>query len=293
MPASPQLSASDWISECRLLPSLHGPRVAYRDAGTGDVVLLLHGFPTWSYDFVDVAADLASTCRVVSLDFPGYGASDKPARHRYTVEESADAVEDLLGELGVPRVHLVAHDYGGIVAQELLDRRRRDVLSVDIASVTLLNSGIVYSHYHPTRTQRLLAMPVIGSVVSARIDRDAVHTGLDAVRGNRKLGETEFNELWHGISLQRGHRLAHRLIRYNAERVIHHQRWEAALSEWDGPLHLIWGTADPVSGRHVLEAALERLPAAKVTRLDGVGHFPQSESPAEVTAGIQETVSGR
>ena len=67
-------------------------------------MLLLHGFPTWSYDYVDVATDLAADHDVVTLDFLGYGASDKPNPYEYSVAESADVVEDLVAHLGLESV---------------------------------------------------------------------------------------------------------------------------------------------------------------------------------------------
>jgi pimeloyl-ACP methyl ester carboxylesterase len=107
------------------------------------------------------------------------------------------------------------------------------------------------------------------------------------VWGTSKLSDEEFDELWHGISRDNGHKLAHLLIRYNTERAQHHRRWEAALAAWEGPLHLIWGLDDPVSGRHVLEQATRMLPRAVVTELDGVGHFPQAEAPEAVATAIR------
>jgi pimeloyl-ACP methyl ester carboxylesterase len=73
-------------------------------------VLLLHGFPTWSYDYAEVASDLARDHDVITLDFLGYGASDKPNPYQYSVAESADIVEDLAAHLGVKSTRLLIHD---------------------------------------------------------------------------------------------------------------------------------------------------------------------------------------
>jgi pimeloyl-ACP methyl ester carboxylesterase len=77
------------------------------------------------------------------------------------------------------------------------------------------------------------------------------------------------------------------LIQYNAERAVHHRRWETALANWKGPLRLVWGLEDPVSGRHVLEQATKVVPNAAVTQLSGVGHYPQSEAPEAVSAAVR------
>jgi pimeloyl-ACP methyl ester carboxylesterase len=279
-------AARKWIHECETLTSRRGHRIAFRRRGQGPVVLMLHGFPTWSYDYADIANDLASDHDVITLDFLGYGASDKPNPYDYSVAESADIVEDLAAHLHLDSVQLVAHDYGGIVGQELIDRALAGQLPLTISSVVMLNSGIVYSAYRPTRMQKLLIRPVLGKFLASRIGADRLRDALDDVRGSR-LTDTEFDDLWYGVSRQDGHKLAHLHIRYNAERAAHHARWEKALAAWDGPLRLVWGLDDPVSGRHVLEAATKVLPRAVVTELPGVGHYPQSEAPAAVAAAVR------
>jgi len=278
--------AQEWIDQCETLISRSGHRIAFRRRGQGPTVLMLHGFPTWSYDYAEVADDLASDHDVITLDFLGYGASDKPRPYEYSVAESADVVEDLVAHLHLDSVRLVIHDYGGIVGQELIDRAHAGRLGFTIDSLVVLNSGIVYSAYRPTRLQKLLILPVIGRLLAGRITPGRFRSALDAVRGSR-LTDAEFDELWHGVSRQDGHKLAHLLIRYNAERAAHHRRWEKALADWDGPLRLVWGLDDPVSGRHVLERAITVLPHAEVTELHGVGHFPQSEAPQAVAAAVR------
>jgi pimeloyl-ACP methyl ester carboxylesterase len=281
--------AAEWIAENDTLISRRGHRIAFRRRGVGPTVLLLHGFPTWSYDYAEVASDLARDHDVITLDFLGYGASEKPNPYEYSVAESADTVEDLTAQLDVKSVRLVIHDYGGIVGQELVDRANRGQLSFTIDSLIMLNSGIVYSAYRPTRLQKLLILPVIGRLLASRVSAARVRSALDAIRGT-PLADTEFDDLWLGLSRDNGHKLSHLLIKYNAERAIHHRRWETALANWTGPLHLVWGLDDPVSGRHVLEQATKVLPHAAVTELAGVGHYPQSEAPQAVIAAVR---SGR
>jgi len=283
--------AQEWIDQCENLISRRGHRIAFRRRGQGPTVLLLHGFPTWSYDYAEVATDLAADHDVITLDFLGYGASDKPNPYDYFVAESADTVEDLVAHLGLESLHLVVHDYGGIVGQELIDRALAGQLGFQISSVDLLNSGIVYSAYRPTRLQRLLILPVVGKLIAGRVSANRVRSALDAIRGP-KLTDAEFDNLWYGMALHDGHKLAHLHIRYNAERAAHHRRWERALAAWDGPLQLVWGPEDPVSGRHVLEQAIKVLPRAAVTEIPGAGHYPQSEAPAAVAGAIRRSMAG-
>ncbi|MCV7424468.1 alpha/beta hydrolase [Mycobacterium yunnanensis] len=285
-PATSVPAARAWIDENETFQSRRGHCIAYRRRGRGPTVLLLHGFPTWSYDYAAVAADLVRDHDVITMDFLGYGVSDKPHPYRYTVDESADTVADLLAHLDVHEVRLVVHDYGGIVGQELLHRSLAHGLAFAVHSVVVLNCGIVYSAYRPTRLQKLLIIPIVGRLVASRITASRTRTGLDGVRG-AALTDAEFDDLWIGMSYLDGHRLAYLHIEYNAERAAHHQKWEAALAAWDGPVKLVWGLDDPVSGRHVLEEAKMLLPRAEVVELSGVGHFPQHEAPRAVAEAIR------
>ncbi|NXF13812.1 MEST protein, partial [Smithornis capensis] len=93
--------------------------------GSSDVVILLHGFPTSSYDWSKIWEGLTQRFhRVIALDFLGFGFSDKPRPHRYSILEQADIVEGLVRHLGLRqhRINLLSHDYGDTVAQELLHR---------------------------------------------------------------------------------------------------------------------------------------------------------------------------
>ena len=282
-------SARDWIDQSQHLATSRGHRVSYRRTGKGPTVVMLHGFPTWSYDYVAVAADLQRDHDVITLDFLGYGSSDKPRRYHYSVAENADTVEELCAHLGLTELDLVIHDYGSIVGQELLDRERSGVLSFAIRTLTVFNGGISYAAYRPTTLQKLLKLPVLGGLIAGRISADRVRVALDAVRGEAKLTDAEFAEIWVGMSHDDGHKLANLLIRYNDERAEHHARWESAMSDYGGPLHLIWGLDDPVSGKHVLDTARIKLPTAKVTELAGVGHFPMAEAPDRVIAALRKT----
>ena len=139
--------------------------------------------------------------------------------------------------------------------------------------------------------QRLLAVPFVGGFIAGCITASMVRKGFAGIWGESPLSDDEVENLWHGIALNDGHKLSHLLIGYNAERAQHHGRWEAALSRWTGPLHLIWGLDDPVSGKHVLDLATEEFKHAVVTRLEGVGHFPQVEAPTAVATAIRAAVA--
>src|SRR5260370_7295422 len=142
--------AQEWIDQCETLISRRGHRIAFRRRGQGSTVFMLHGFPTWSYDYAELAGDLASDHEVITVDFLGYGASDKPHPYEYSVAESADVVEDLATRLQLTSVRLVVHDYGGIVSQELIYRPLPGTPDFPTATIPPFNFPILFTPTRPT-----------------------------------------------------------------------------------------------------------------------------------------------
>jgi len=180
------MTAEEWVSDGEIFTRKNGQGIFYRRDGSGPSLVLLHGYPTWSYDDADVTPDLARDFDVIAVDFLGYGSSDKPRDHAFSVSESADTVEELLAHLGVQDAALVIHDYGGIVGQEILDRRRRDALTFNLTGVHILNCGIVYAAYRPIRKQKLLLMPVLGRFFASMLTKERMFPVLNTLHGDKK-----------------------------------------------------------------------------------------------------------
>ncbi|MEO8605311.1 MAG: alpha/beta hydrolase, partial [bacterium] len=92
----------------------------------------------------------------------------------------------------------------------------------------------------------------------------------------------ELHAVWQLLAFNDGRRVAHRLIRYIAERRQFRERWVGALQAATVPLRFINGPEDPVSGRHMAERYRALVPHPDVVLLDGIGHYPQIEAPQRV-----------
>ncbi|MGW4569301.1 alpha/beta fold hydrolase [Streptomyces sp. NPDC004561] len=249
----------------------------------GAPVTLVHGFPTSSHDWSPIVPRLAERGhRVTTFDLLGFGHSDKPRGHPYSVLEQADLVEDIWRGLGIGATALVAHDYGVSVAQELLARD-----SGRITRTAWLNGGLYPDLHRPIAVQRLLHGP-FGPVLAHAVSERGFRASMRRVLG-RAVPDDDLHAMWESVARDRGHLLAPRLLRYIDERRAHQARWIAALEGYRGPALFVWGPADPISGAHVLARIRERMPAASVTELAGpppVGHYPQVEAPDEVAAAL-------
>ncbi|MVU82345.1 alpha/beta fold hydrolase [Nocardia sp. ET3-3] len=267
-------------------------RIFVRTVGTGTPLLLLHGYPSSSFEWADIEPYLAPHHMVVSFDFLGFGASEKPARYRYSIIEQADLVETLCTALGLTEVTLVAYDYGAIVATELLARRTR--CAVSISRCILLNAGLYADKYRPRLAQRALLIPVLGALLARafservfirawnevfspehRLDPDVARLHYRALRENDPDGDI--------------HR---KLLRYIPERIAHATRWEDALTRTDVPMSYLWGMADPVSGRAIADELRHRHPEADLVEHADAGHCPHMEIPEHIAADLLRRTIG-
>jgi pimeloyl-ACP methyl ester carboxylesterase len=264
-----------------------GEALFYRDsgapAGAGEVetVLLLHGFPTSSWDWRAVWGPLGARYRLIAPDFPGLGFSDKPVR-TYTIGGQADAVGDLLAGLGVASVHVLAHDYGDTVAQELMARQSAgEAAPVHLRSVCLLNGGLFPEAHRPLRVQKALAGPA-GHWLIHLLGKNQALRSLRSVFGpETQPSEGEMEDYWSLISRNGGLRVIPSLLHYLAERRERRERWAAALAGGI-PVQLVAGMLDPVSGPDIVARFRELVPLGDVVEIDSVGHYPHCESPDAV-----------
>jgi pimeloyl-ACP methyl ester carboxylesterase len=243
-------------------------------------LLLIHGYPTSSYDWCSVWPALAARYSLYTLDLLGFGQSDKPLSSDYAIALQADLCMQLLSQHGVGSVHVLAHDYGDTVAQELLAREREGVLGLD--SVVFLNGGLFPETHRARLIQKLLAKPVLGPWLASRMTFEHYREALLSLWGRRPPSAAELEDFWLLTERNGGRRAIARLINYMAQRRRNRPRWVGALVESRVPRMLICGALDPVSGAHLASRYRELVPAPNVVLLDDVGHYPQIEAPQRV-----------
>ncbi|UDI93835.1 alpha/beta fold hydrolase [Pseudomonas sp. IAC-BECa141] len=259
----------------------HGQPIRYWTAGQGEPLLLIHGFPTASWDWHYLWQPLSQRYRVIACDMLGFGDSAKPLNHTYSLLEQADLQQALLAHLQVEQpVHILAHDYGDSVAQELLARHYEDL--IEVASCVFLNGGLFPETHRPLLTQKLLLSP-LGWMIGRAFTRDALVKSFHQIFGpDTRPSESEMDDFWSLIECNRGQRVMHKLIHYIPERRVQRDRWVAAMQRGEVPLRVIDGEVDPISGAHMVERYRELIPDADIVLLAGIGHYPQTEAPVQV-----------
>jgi pimeloyl-ACP methyl ester carboxylesterase len=255
--------------------------------GAGPALVVLHGFPTSSHDFDEALPLLSERFRVVVHDHPGFGLSDKPERYSYSLFEQTDAALAVWRELGVERVHLVAHDYGTSVATELLARRERGLCPVEIASVTLCNGSVHVELSQLTLIQKLLVNPLTGPAVARLASKRVFARQMRAIVGDpASLGQRRIELMWEALQHDRGQLRAHAISQYQGERRRFWDRWIGALKRLDLPVHILWGRRDPIAVPAIAETLAGEIRDAELTWLDDLGHYPMVEAPVRWTEAL-------
>jgi pimeloyl-ACP methyl ester carboxylesterase len=249
-------------------------------------LLVIHGFPTCSFDFRLVLAALSERRRVVLFDQLGFGLSDKPDR-RYGIHLHADCTQDVAAALGLSTVDLLTHDMGDSVGGEVLARdldRGRSDLAFRRRVVTNGSIYLALAHLTPGQ-QFLMALPD----EAAQVPDESTYVAslANTMAEPASAPQEELAPQWPLLARNGGERLLPRTIRYLEDRMAEEERYTGAIERHPAPLGIVWGAEDPIAVVAMAHRLAEARPDAALTVLDGVGHYPMVEAPDAFAAAAQ------
>jgi len=265
--------------------------IFYRTQGSGPHLLLIHGYPFNTWDWAPLWDRLTERFTVVAPDMIGMGFSAKPFAYEYSVHDHADMHEALLAHLGVGSAHILAHDIGDSVGQELLARHEfgeQTYGALQIESITWLNGGLFNETYTPRLMQKVLSRTPLGDILSplqgSPLSKRIIEPTINEMFGPDTKPSRDLMDRFHEIlEYNDGKRVTHKVGRFVNDRYAHRNRWVRAMRETAVPMRLIDGPIDPNSGRHMAQRYLEVIPNPDVVMLDdNIGHWPQIEAPDAV-----------
>ena len=258
--------------------------MSYVDEGRGRPILLVHGTPSWSFEWRHAIAALRADHRCVAPDHLGFGLSAKPPGAAYAPADHAARLRQLVRALDLHDATLVVHDFGGPIGlSALLDEPER------FSSVVILNTWM-WPHGEDPRVRRL------SRLVASPLGR-FLYRWLNA--SPRWLVPASFGDrskLTRAVHRHYVRPFSRRDERWAPWRLgcelAGSDPWYASLWERRAvlqslPVTFVWGTKDIAFGEPYLERWRAALPRAEVVRVEGAGHFPQEEQPERVTAAIR------
>ena len=275
------MKLSDWKSSGDFF-NFQGHQIFYRKKGNGDPLVVFHGFPTSSWDWHQMSMQLEENFSVLYFDMLGYGFSDKPQNFNYSIHQQADFALALIAFLEIEQFHILAHDKGDTVVNEILARELEGEIKLKIESCCFLNGGLFPGIHKPRPVQWALMTPMGKYIARLYSFRMFKRTFQKIFGPNTQASEGELLELWELMNHKEGMRVFHLLIHYMQDRIDNEKRWLQALQQTRIPLRLIDGAFDPISGKHMADHYMKVIPNPDVVLLPDIGHYPQLEAPQEV-----------
>ncbi len=255
-------------------------------------LLMLHGFPTCSYDWHRVIPALGAARDVIVVDVPGFGLSGKPDR-RYGLRGAADAVEAVVEHFAITHLDLLTHDMGDSVGGELLARDLDGRLGFSVGRRVLTNGSIYLDMAHLTDGQQLLlSLPdepndAIGADGGAAFARGVTAT----FAPGSPVDDVEIRELARLAARDGGLGLLPRTIRYIEDRRVDERRFTGAIETHPSPVGVVWGELDPVAVVAMAHRFVGVRLDAPLVVLEGVGHYPMIEAPDLFATAVRELLA--
>jgi len=261
-------------------------------------ILLIHGYPTSSYDFYKLVGLLTQDFYVCLLDTPGYGFSDKPRHgYRYSVFDDARLVDDFIRKvINLRNFTLVTHDKGDSVGLALLQIYQSRALKPYIINHQIILNGNIYLPLAQLNIgQKLLLNHITGPVMSALMTGSQMARGLARTTYSPTLPAEEVEALVSIFNYQSGMKIQHDIIQYLNERKANEIVWLEALGRSEVPAMLIWGELDSIAPPAVADYVWSnylkgRAVPASYWRVPCANHYVQFDQPEIVAALIRSAV---
>lgn len=243
-----------------------GSRATVHEAGDGEPVLYLHGFPTSGYLWRNVMHEMQGF-RAIACDFPGFGRSELLGEP-HTWENLKSWVSDLLAALDIDNVHLAVHDWGGLIGLPWFCENHERVKSLLITDTSFSSSD----RWHAMAVQ--WREPGVGEETIGAMTRD----GFEAIMrmGSPTISNDALDEYWRGLST-----LEHRIAKLEMYRSLDFEMFEPYMASFpglaQGKTRVVWGAGDPFVPRKVADRFGART-GAEVTVLEDAGHFLQEDA---------------
>ena len=261
------------------------------------LLLMVHGFPTSSIDWQDVAGELSATHRVCVLDLPGFGFSDKPAGENYTLRRDGELLGYYIEEvLGASTGAVVAHDRGDSVALSFAVGCAADEFGFELTNLVLSNGNIFLPLSNLTDYQRQLLDPQTAPSLNFMTpEMFAAGLGQSTFTPPRDSDDPTIAALANTFAYNDGMAVMHGTIQYLVERAENEQQWLDRLAALPIKTTLIWGLCDTVAplrvAAHVWDNYLVNNPGAnEFWVLPRANHYVQNDQPREFVHVLEATL---
>lgn len=264
--------------------NINGQNLHYIDEGKGEVILFVHGTPSWSFEYRNIVKKLRRNYRCIAIDHIGFGLSDKPEHYNYSTKNHSLTLEKFVLEKNLKDITLVVHDFGGVIGLNFAMRHPEK-----IKQLVILNSWLWSSKNDPDfkKSSKLLKSPLLPFLY--RYLNFSPKFLLPKSFGDHKISKTILKHYTKPFTnkTQRNGILAF------AKSLLHDQDWFEELWHKRNKISnkrtlFIWGMKDPMIKSSYLDKFESGFTNSITVKLETCGHFPQEEEANTVTKVIAE-----
>jgi cis-3-alkyl-4-acyloxetan-2-one decarboxylase len=263
-------------------------RLHYLDEGEGEVLLFLHGNPTWSFYYRNLIQNFKFLYRCVALDHIGCGFSDKPQDYNYTLNKHIDNLEKLVDFLGLKNITLVLHDWGGAIGMGLAVRKPEL-----IKRLVIFNTASFLSSDIPLRI-RLCRIPLLGTIAIRNLNLFVSGVLRFGLKRRKQLTQnikdgylapySSFENRIANLKFVQDIPMESSVASYSVIKDI-----ENKLMNFKGlPILIIWGIEDFCFNIKFLNRWREIFPSAEVHEVLNAGHLVVEDAPDEIISWMEE-----
>ncbi len=258
------------------------------------VLLLVHGFPTSSIDWVESIDRFAERFHVCALDFPGYGFSDKPAGWGYSLFRDVQLLRHYLSDVvSTSSATVLAHDRGDSVALILAGGHAGEGASLEIERLFLMNANIFLPLSNLTDAQRMMLGEETAPLLLDNATPELLAAGMGAATffPPREADDPAIQALAETFAHEDGLRVMHETIQYLRERSADETEWLDSLAGSAVPTTVIWGLNDTVAPPRVAawvwnEYVMRKPGANSIYFIADAGHYLQNDRPEAVVDAV-------
>lgn len=276
------MNIKEWKSKGKLIKVQNQLIFVIDTGGNKEVLTILHGYPTSTYDYYKALPILTKKYRVILHDHLGFGFSDKPLNYSYSLIEQADIALSLWKKLNVKVTTLLAHDYGTSIATEIIARKNRLQTHISIKQLILCNGSMHIELAKLRPIQNLLRNKLTGKIVAKIANQTIFNRNIKKIYfDDSKISKTELDNMWFQLEYNNGRKVIHLLSNYINERHVFWHRWIGALTKTKIPTKIIWATHDPIAVKAIAIQLSKEIKNNKLIWIKNTGHFPMLENYKE------------
>ena len=252
-----------------------------------ETIVILHGYPTSSYDYSRVLPELTKHFRVVIHDHLGFGFSDKVFDYYFTSVDQADYILEFCKQLGLKNITFLGHDYGTAIVQEILARKNANVLGLQIKEFIYCNGNLPINHSNFLDTKDSLKSEFSKKIITMLASFGVYKKTMKEIFfDNANITDEELKQMWLQLEYNHGRKVINFIYNYLRERKIFWNRWSLAIQETTVPIRIIWGKKDPLVDEIIPLNLANKVQANNIHWINDAGHFPMLEKPKEFISAV-------